>query len=149
MLIPSYFVTIAESTPLNLIFTCENAWSYLQISVQACHSLPHQLLSLVNARMDSHGRPDGARQSPQGLRLTGLFARSILSTVGREGTWKHVRYPRLPENPPTELGPRAGKISGRYFHPPLHPKWSTSRVSLGSPARSPDRARLCCTPRGF
>ena len=82
--------------------------------------------------MASHGRGRhyGARQTLQGTFLRALV-RSPPSTVGAEGTLQHVRHPRFPQNPPTQLGPRAEKISGRYCHHPLHPKWSRSRVSLG------------------
>jgi hypothetical protein len=48
--------------------------------------------SLVDARMDSYGRPYGVRQSPPGVRLTGLSVRSAPSTADREGTRQPVRH---------------------------------------------------------
>ena len=75
--------------------------------------------------------PYGVLQSPHGVRLTGLFVRSPPAPVDREGTWTHARRPELPQNPPTQLGLRAEKSSGRYGRHPLHLKWSTPGVSLG------------------
>jgi hypothetical protein len=62
---------------------------------------------LLDARMDSDGRPYGVRQSPRVYAL-----RNPPSTVDRESILRHVRHPRFPENPCTQLGGRAEKISG-------------------------------------
>src|SRR5262245_3696252 len=47
-----------------------------------------------------------------------------------------VRHSRLLQNPLTQLGPRAKKISGRYSTLPCTPKWATPRVSLGDSTKA-------------
>jgi hypothetical protein len=43
------------------------------------------------------------------------------TAVAEQGRWPHVRHPRLPQNPPTQSGPRTKKISGRYGRLPCTP----------------------------
>ena len=71
----------------------------------------------------------------------GLFPSGPPTAVAQQGRWPPVRYPRFPSNSPTQSGPRAKKIPGRYFHPSLHPKWSRSRVSPGDSTKAMHRAR--------
>jgi hypothetical protein len=62
------------------------------------------------------------------------------ATADQAGTWQHVRRAGLPQNPPTQLGSRAEKSSGRYGPPPPAPQVVDTQSQSGGLDKNQQRA---------
>ena len=61
----------------------------------------------------------------------GLLAASAPTAGAGLDRCQPVRHPRFPSNPPTQSGPRAEKISGKYIYPFPAPQVVQARTESG------------------